>query len=1222
MTRHGAARARRTKRFVPGLFVALALAIAAGAYVAYALARQRFLANKTDELGAIADLKVSEIVTWRAERLADARVTARDPLLVAGVRDWLAAGARPEAGAALQSRLDSLSEEYGYERVSLLDAQGRLRLTAPKAALGRVESDELARQAREATEISFIDLHLPDTGEGIHLELVAPLRLGSDPDARPVAFLELRIDPHRFLYPLIVSWPTPSRSAETLLIRREGDFVVYLNELRHRKATAISLRLPISRSDLPAAQAVQGNEGSVDGRDYRGVRVLAAFRRVPGSPWFIVSKVDHAEVVAPLARDAWLIAMLALALIALAGLVAQRLWQRERDVSDAERRESEARHRALFENSLNGVGLHEVVVDSQGRAVDYVFLEVNPAFEKLTGLKREDVVGRRATEVLPGIEKDPFIEIYGRVVATGEGVRFEQFATPLGRHYDVAAFRVAEGQFAAVFSDVSERKRAEERLRLQGAALEAAANAVMITDREGRIVWVNEAFAGLTGWSLEACRGKTPRILKSGHHDQKFYEDLWRTILGGAVWQQEMVNFRKDREIYIEEQTITPVTDERGEISHFVAIKIDVTDRRKHERALRESEARYRALAETSQDDIFTVDAEGRLLYVNARAAAMFGCEPGELQGRDLDQLFPPDLSAPMKANVQRVASTRQPVYDERELSFPGGSVWLGTWLVPLGEGEEPSGSVMGVARDITQRRRAEAALRESEERHRVLAESASDAIVIIDVVDQKPRVSFVNRAAEQIFGYSQRELLDADLTMLMPEDLRQKHLAGLERYMQTGEKHISWIGFESRALHKSGREVPIEVSYGELRREGQNRSFVGIIRDITERKRLEAQLRQAQKMEAIGQLAAGVAHDFNNLLSVIGGYSELVLGGLPADDPQRKRIEGIRKAGERAADLTRQLLTFGRKHAIAPVVLDLSQVVSGLEGMLRRLIPEHIEIVTRFDSGAAKVRADPGHMEQVILNLAVNARDAMPDGGRLIVETSLAELDEAYCRGHAPARPGRYVMLAVSDNGTGMDAETQARIFEPFFTTKETGKGTGLGLATVYGIVKQHEGYVWVYSELGRGTTFKVYLPRVDEVVEGAEEAPARLEAQTGSETILLVEDDEAVRELNREILEERGYRVVEAWDGAAALEASASYAGPIHLLLTDMVMPGMTGRQLADRLRSSRPGIRVLFVSGYTNDVVVRNGHVDPGIAFLQKPFTPDSLGRKIREVLGASE
>ncbi len=373
--------------------------------------------------------------------------------------------------------------------------------------------------------------------------------------------------------------------------------------------------------------------------------------------------------------------------------------------------------------------------------------------------------------------------------------------------------------------------------------------------------------------------------------------------------------------------------------------------------------------------------------------------------------------------------------------------------------------------------------------------------------------------------------------------------------------------------------------------------------------------------MEAIGQLASGVAHDFNNLLGVIGGYSELVLQALPTDHSQRKRIEAIRKAGERAAELIRQLLAFGRKQSLEPVVLDPAQVVSGMKGMLRRLIPSDIELIDRFGAGAGRVKVDPGQLEQVILNLAVNARDAMPDGGRLVIETSAAELNESYGQTHPGVRPGRYVLLSLSDTGTGMDTQTQARIFEPFFTTKEPGKGTGLGLSTVYGIVKQHEGHIAVYSEPGQGTTFKVYLPRVDEEAAREEAAPAPPRAAVEGGTVLLVEDDEEMRQLSREILEAQGYHVLEAQDGEAALELSEGHAGPVHLLLTDMVMPRMTGRQLAERLRSSRSEMRVLFVSGYAGDMVVRDGDLEAGMAFLQKPFTPNQLGRKIRELMRGS-
>ena len=613
------------------LFAALALAVAMGAYAAHTFARHRFLESKKGELGAIADLKVAQIVAWRSERLADARVAARDPLLAAAARDWLAAGARPEAGAALQSRLDTLRDEYGYERMTLLKADGEPGLTAPKTALGRVESDELTRQARGSTAVSFIDLHRPDGGKEIHLELVAPLRLLGDPHSRPVAFLEFLIDPRRSLYPLIQSWPTTSRSGETLLVRREGNFVVFLNELRHRKDTALSLHLPVSQPDLPAAQAVQGKEGIFEGRDYRGEPVLAALRRVPDSPWFLTTKVDYDEIVAPLARDAWLTTLLALALIALAGLTALPLMKRERKVSDAELRESEARYRGLFEHSLSGVALHEIVLDAEGRAIDHVFLEVNPAFEQLTGLKRDEVLGRRVTEVLPGIEKGPFIEIYGRVVATGQGARFEEFAAPLARHYEVVAFKVDAGRFATIFNDATERKRAAESLHLQSAALEAAANAVLITDYEGRVVWVNDAFYVLTGWSLDECRGLTPRILKSGRYDRSFYDELWRTIRRGDVWQREMVNRRKGGELYVEDQTITPVRDERGEITHFVAIKIDVTERKRAEEAILKEKGLSEAIVGSLPGVFCLFDRTGRFLRWNRSLETATGYSAREI---------------------------------------------------------------------------------------------------------------------------------------------------------------------------------------------------------------------------------------------------------------------------------------------------------------------------------------------------------------------------------------------------------------------------------------------------------------------------------------------------------------------------------------------------------------------------------------------------------------
>lgn len=399
----------------------------------------------------------------------------------------------------------------------------------------------------------------------------------------------------------------------------------------------------------------------------------------------------------------------------------------------------------------------------------------------------------------------------------------------------------------------------------------------------------------------------------------------------------------------------------------------------------------------------------------------------------------------------------------------------------------------------------------------------------------------------------------------------------------------------------------------------------LGVSTDITKRKQAEEalrqseeQLRQSQKLEAIGQLAGGVAHDFNNLLTVIGGYSDLLLRSLD-EDQHRQKVEEVKKASERAASLTRQLLAFSRKQILQPVVLNLNDIVPDMDKMLRRLIGADIDLLTVMEPELGQVKADAGQIEQVLMNLAVNARDAMPSGGKLTIQTANVYLDDSYIRHHVTIQPGPYVVLAVSDTGCGMDAETQAHIFDPFFTTKEAGKGTGLGLSTVYGIVKQSGGNIWVYSEVGKGTTFKIYLPRVCEAIEQREEEEvARTGMQGGTETILLVEDEGIVRQLVRDVLESNGYRVLVATSGDEALQISERYQGLISLLMTDVVMPQMGGREVAERLALSRPEIKVLYMSGYTNGSIFHHGVLDEGIAFLEKPFTLESVTHKVREVL----
>jgi PAS domain S-box-containing protein len=504
---------------------------------------------------------------------------------------------------------------------------------------------------------------------------------------------------------------------------------------------------------------------------------------------------------------------------------------------------------------------------------------------------------------------------------------------------------------------------------------------------------------------------------------------------------------------------------------------------------------------------------------------------------------------------------------------------------------------------EIAERRRAELHLLE----HAVLLDMASDAITI---VDQNDVITYWNEGAERLYGWSKTEAIGKNIIELLQPIFPQP----LEQIRQEFFRQGDWAG-ELSHVKRDGTRVTVESRWTLERHDGQRSNSIGIHTDITNRKFLESQLRQSQKMEAIGRLAGGVAHDFNNLLTVIMGRAQLLLGRV-TDAKVRRDLDLIRDAGSRAAALTHQLLAFSRKQVLEPRVIDLKALVVDAEKLLIRVIGEDIKLTVRSDPDLGTVKADPGQIEQVIMNLVVNSRDAMPQGGTVTLETANLNLDESYSRQHFEVRPGRYVMLAVSDTGHGMDAETQSKIFEPFFTTKEKDKGTGLGLSTVYGIVQQSGGHIWVYSEPGQGTTFKIYLPRVDEPVETI--AQPQSKDDRGTETILLVEDEQAVRELIREILELKGYTVLEAGSADEAIGICDAHDRPIDLVITDVIMPGMNGTVLAGHLRSRLPHAKIIYMSGYTDAGIVDSGLLASGHAFLQKPIIADSLARKVREVL----
>ena len=651
-----------------------------------------------------------------------------------------------------------------------------------------------------------------------------------------------------------------------------------------------------------------------------------------------------------------------------------------------------------------------------------------------------------------------------------------------------------------------------------------------------------------------------------------------------------------------------------GSIDYFVLLLEDVTARKSADAALRESEERYRLLFESNPHPIWVLDLETlAFLDVNGAALLHYGYSREEFLKMTARDIRPPEDISRLETRLADWSQGSFKASPWRHLKKDGTiiEVEVNSHLFTYAR----RSACVVLVNDVTSRNRAEAAIRNAEAKYRSIFENAVEGIFQFSL---DGKFLAANPATARILGFESAEELIACTNIETDHYVDKDSWRELHRMLEdTGEAK----NLECEVFRKDGSIIWVVENIRAIRDESGAIAYCeGSFEDITERKVLEEQLRQAVKMEAIGQLAGGIAHDFNNLLIAITGYGELAIKRLTSDDPLRRDIEGIMRAGERAASLTAQLLAFSRKQVLQPRVLNLNSVVSETEGMLRRLIGENIELRTALTPGLGSIRADPGQIEQVIVNLAVNARDAMPLGGTLTIETENICLDGPYRTRRIALEPGLYVALAVSDTGGGIDEQTLRRIFEPFFTTKETGKGTGLGLSTVYGIVKQSGGDILVYSEVGRGTTFRIYLPRLVEDPDENSYQKAPEATLRGSETILMAEDDEMVRTIAREILESYGYKVLDAAHGDAAILVCALYVDPIDLLVSDVVMPKMSGTELAGRLTEARPELKVLYMSGYTDNAVVHRQVLDNRASFIQKPFTPEAFARKVREVLDA--
>jgi PAS domain S-box-containing protein len=1240
------------------------------------------LARWSDRQSSLADEQASGVSSWLKERQADAEVLAQLPSLKAFLLEATdkrpSEDSRLSRNRQLTQLFDRFTRVYGYLGVYLIGPNGSVLAQAPSSRPLAPSEVQTARAAA-GREDALIDLwgdNPRNSRVALALRVFAENASSGPFPPQVLGVVVLQVDAARTLYPLLTSRALPARTGETLLVRRVGGEVEFISPLRKLPAQSSFSRLPFEDNRLAANQAVAGHETVGEYVDYRNQKVLAATRRIPETGWGLIRKIDTAEALNPFYRTAVFEVLVAgFVVLAFGGLLRS---YRHRAIAHSLGTKVEEQEHLLQLKEYSQLIVDTVPAGLLVLTPDLRVLSANQSFLESFNLKQEEVVGRRIDDVVKA-DGPPYrtTEVGGagappqsvllNVAVMGQARKRATRITITG-----IVHPEGEGRLLMMVEDQTESERlraaaesSERRLRdlvqtVDAIVWEANARTLEFTFVSQRAERILGYPAAEWCWNSDfwrdhifpADRERVVAECRSASHKQDEFELEYRMVAadGRVVWLRDKVRV---------------VRDAVGEPLQLRGVMVDVTEERRAEEELRRVNRALKTLSQCNQAmaeatseltslaevcRVLVEVGEYRFAWVGfaeqnegktIRPVTQAGHEAGYLSSlrvtwadeeygrgpagqairtgeavvaRDLrsEPSFPAwreqalrrgyaaMIALPLVADAQPLGVLA--IYSDESGTFDAEEVRLLTELA------RNVSSGISLLRNRADRQRAE----EDRARLSLAVEQAAEAIVITDI---QGTIVYVNPAFETVTGYSRQDAIGKNPRVLKSGRQDAEFYANLWTTLLGGE---AWSGrFINR--RKDGTHFEAEAVISPVRdAAGRVTNYVCVQRDVTRERQLEEQVRRSQRIEAVGRLAGGVAHDFNNLLTIIAGYSDLLLQVMAGDDPKSAHVGEIKKAADRAAALTRQLLAFSRRQVLAPQVLDLNGVVTGLQGMMRRLIGEDIGLVMLPAKDLGRAKLDPGQIEQVILNLVINSRDAMPQGGKITIETANANLDEKYGGGHFPVKPGSYVMLAVSDTGCGMDANTQAHIFEPFFTTKEQGKGTGLGLSMVYGIVKQSGGYIWVFSEPGQGAAFKLYFPRVDAEAVAAQPAMVASVQHGGAETILLVEDDSAVRSLVSGVLKSSGYKVLVAQNGVDALVVHEQHQGGIDLLVTDVVMPQMNGPELAAHLARFRKKMKVIYISGYTDDAIVHHGVLDSDAAFLQKPFTPEALARKVREVL----